>query len=148
MSTTPEPVMRYAEILLNQAEALANVDFAANKAKALDCVNKVRARVNLPAKDAANLEDFMKIIREERAKELVGEGFRFWDLRRWRLAEATLNGTMMHGVKITKSGDTFNYEVVDCDAGSNRIYPERYNYFSIPLSERSNNSACTNNPNW
>lgn len=148
MSTTPEPVMRYAEILLNQAEALANVDFAANKAKALDCVNKVRARVNLPAKDASSLEDFMKIIREERAKELVGEGFRFWDLRRWRLAEATLNGTMMHGVKITKSGDTFNYEVVDCDAGSNRIYPERYNYFSIPLSERSNNSACTNNPNW
>lgn len=150
-SWTPDPVLRYAEVLLNQAEAYAQLDYVANREKALACVNRIRQRVSLPEKtinDVPTLEAFMKLIRDERAKELVCEGFRFWDLRRWGLAEGLINGQMVHGVKIKPSGSAFTYEVIDCDAGSTRIYPERYNYFSIPLSERSNNKLCVNNPGW
>ncbi len=150
-STMPDIVCRYAEVLLNQAEAYAQSDLVANQLKVLDCINKVRARVNLPAKttnDIANIDACMKLIREERAKELVCEGFRFWDLRRWGLAESVINGQMAHGVKIKAAGGSFTYEVIDVDAGSPRIYPSRYNYFSIPLSERSNNKLCKNNPGW
>ncbi len=150
-SWTPDLILRYGEVLLNQAEAYAQDDLMANQTKILDCINKIRTRVNLPAKtiaDVNTLENTMKLIRDERAKELVGEGFRFWDLRRWGLAKGIINGKMMHGVKITKEGGSFTYTTVDVDGGNPRIYQDRYDYFSIPLSERNNNKLCNNNPGW
>ncbi len=150
-SWVPDPIMRYGEVLLNQAEAYVQLDFVGNREKALGCINRLRTRVHLPEKtiaDVPTLETFMKLIRDERAKELVCDGLRFWDLRRWGLAGGMIGGQMAHGVKITASGSSFTYEKIDCDAGSTRIYPERYDYFSIPLSERSNNKLCTNNPGW
>ncbi|MBD5214173.1 MAG: RagB/SusD family nutrient uptake outer membrane protein [Bacteroidales bacterium] len=150
-SVTPDLIMRYAEVLLNQAEAYAQADLIANQAKILDCINKVRARVNLPAKtiaDVNTLDNTMKLIREERAKELAAEGLRFWDLRRWDLAEGVIGGQMAHGVKVNVSGGAPTYERISCDAGQTRIYPVRYKYFSIPLNERTNNNACVNNPGW
>lgn len=150
-SWAPDPIMRYAEVLLNAAEAYIQADLVGNSQKALDCINRIRKRVGLPVKtqsDVANIDDFMKLIREERAKELAAEGFRFWDLRRWRLATTVLNNVPMHGVKVTASGNGFKYERVEVDGGDVRIFPERYYYFSIPMSERSNNPACENNPMW
>lgn len=150
-SVTPDLIMRYAEVLLNQAEAYIQMDLIANQTKALECINKVRARVNLPAKTIADIntiDNAMKLIRDERAKELAAEGLRFWDLRRWGIAESVIGGKMAHGVKIKKSGSSYTYERIDCDAGSPRVYPERYKYFSIPLGERTNNPSCTNNPGW
>ena len=81
--------------------------------------------------------------------ELAGEGFRYWDLRRWRLAEKVIDGQNVHGVKISKQSDgSFTYEQVDADGGHKRIFYDRYYRFAIPLSERSNNSLCTNNDGW
>lgn len=151
-SVTPDIVMRYAEVLLNQAEAYVRMDLVANQTKILDCINAIRSRVGLPGKDVSDINDIesaMKLIREERAKELVAEGFRFWDLRRWGLAESVIGGQMVHGVKVVNDGaGNFTYERISCDAGQTRVYPARYKYFSIPLSERSNNPLCENNPGW
>lgn len=150
-SWTPDLVLRYGEVLLNQAEAYAQLDLVANGEKILNCINAIRERAELPKKtisDISTIESCMKLIRDERAKELVGEGFRFWDLRRWGLAESVIGGKMAHGVKIKPVDGGFTYEEIDCDAGSTRIYPKRYNYFSIPLSERSNNKLCINNEGW
>lgn len=150
-SICPDIVCRYAEVLLNQAEAYVNIDLVSNQEKILDCINQVRGRVNLPGKtvnDISSVEDAMRIIREERAKELVGEGFRFWDLRRWGLAESTINGKAMHGVLVKKSGDSFTYERIEIDGGRTRVYNKNYDYFSIPLTERSNNPLCVNNSGW
>lgn len=150
-SWTPDLVLRYGEVLLNRAEALAQSDFVANRSEILNCINALRKRVNLPDKtvsDMPDLEKCMQIIRDERAKELVGEGFRFWDLRRWGIAESVIDGKMMHGVEIVKQGNAYQYKRIDVDGGNARIYQERYNYFSIPLSERTNNKLCTNNPGW
>ena len=80
--------------------------------------------------------------------ELAFEGPRFWDLRRWGLATTVLNGTHMEGVKPTKVGDGYEYDVVDCDAGKTRVYLEKYNRFPIPIAEIQQNSACEQFDEW
>lgn len=142
-------LIRYAEVLLNKAEALAELNWSQNSAEALQALNDVRRRVGLPARQTADKEQFMEYLRHERMVELAGEGFRYWDLRRWRLAVDVINGSNVHGVKITKNADnTFTYEQVDADAGNKRIFYERYYHFAIPEDERSKNPLCTNNEGW
>lgn len=146
-----DAVLRYAEVLLNKAEAYAELDYNQYRDRALGALNEVRARVNLPAKtatDAPNKEAFMTLLRKERCVELAGEGFRYWDLRRWKLAESVINGQNAHGVKITRSGNTFTYERSTCDGGTPRIFLEKYYYFSLPTVEMANNKLCENNPYW
>ena len=67
----------------------------------------------------------MKLLRHERMVELAFEGHRLWDLRRWNLAVSVLNGTHMKGVKPVQNGESFVYEIVDCDAGKTRVFLER-----------------------
>jgi hypothetical protein len=149
-----DAVLRYAEVLLNKAEAYAELDYVQHRDKALGALNEVRNRalVNAPPKtatDAPNKDAFMALLRKERCVELAGEGFRYWDLRRWRLAESVIHGQMAHGVRITKDADdVLSYERVNCDAGVPRIFLERYYYFSLPSSEVGNNKLCEDNPYW
>ncbi|MDR2362519.1 MAG: RagB/SusD family nutrient uptake outer membrane protein [Prevotellaceae bacterium] len=146
-----DAVLRYAEVLLNKAEAYAQWDYAQYRQQALDALNEVRHRVNLPLKtaaDAPNLDAFMTLLRKERCVELAGEGFRYWDLRRWKLAANVINGKMAHGVKITNTSGVLSYETVNCDANTSRIFLERFYYFSLPTSETVNNKLCDNNPLW
>lgn len=147
-----DAVLRYAEVLLNKAEAYAELDYGANQAQALAALNEVRTRVDLPARtpsDAPTKEKFMELLRKERAIELAGEGFRYWDLRRWGLATDIIHGQNVHGVRITKNdSDAFEYEKVDADGGASRIFLDKYYYFSLPISETANNNLATNNPYW
>lgn len=137
--------VRYAEVLLNQAEALNE---AGKPNEALTPLNKVRARAKLPNITESNQANLRQIIREERKIELAFEGQRYWDLRRWRIALDILGGKRMHGMKITKNTDnTFTYERVDCD-GQNRFFEERYYQFPIPLSEIQNNPECKQIDKW
>ncbi|GAB6008703.1 RagB/SusD family nutrient uptake outer membrane protein [Dysgonomonas reticulitermitis] len=143
-------VLRYAEVLLNKAEAYAEWDYNQYKTQALAALNEVRARVHLPAKttaDAPDKEAFMTLLRKERCVELAGEGFRYWDLRRWKLAMNVINGKNAHGVRIT-NGSPLTYETINCDAATLRIFQERFYYFSLPDSELANNKLCLNNPLW
>ncbi len=137
--------MRYAEVLLIYAEAMAMQD---NLPAALDALNEIRGRVDLPKVSASTKAEFMKLLRQERMIELAFEGHRFWDLRRWELSTTVLNGTHMKGVKPTQDGDGFKYEIVDCDAGKTRIYLEKYNRFPIPISEIQQNPLCEQFDEW
>lgn len=147
-----DAVLRYAEVLLNKAEAYARKDYGQYKTQALGALNEVRNRVGLPAKteaDAPDVDSFMQLLRKERSVELAGEGFRYWDLRRWKLATNVINGQNAHGVKITKNSDgLFDYERVACDGGTPRVFLEKYYYFSLPTIELTNNNLCENNPYW
>lgn len=140
--------MRYAEVLLNYAEAMA----MQNKLpEALDALYQVRKRAGFTEKPtAANQTEFMKLLRHERKVELAFEGHRFWDLRRWGLATDVLNGTNMHGVKPTKIGENqFKYEVVDIDGGKKRVWEARYNKrFPIPLDEVEQNGLVEQFDEW
>jgi hypothetical protein len=86
------PVIRYAEILLNYAEAVFERNGSISDADLDKSVNLVRNRVNktMPklsnAFVAANGLDMRREIRRERTIELIGEGFRTDDLKRWHNA--------------------------------------------------------------
>ncbi len=77
------PVIRYAEILLNYAEAAANTG---DLATATALLNAVRNRSNpnfvFPDADVATKETLISTILTERRIELLGEGFRLQDLQR------------------------------------------------------------------
>ncbi len=163
-------LLRYAEVLLNKAEALV---YKNDLNGALVALNEVRTRAGQPAKtltdvDAVN-EDKVKgseygpkkgeldarqkkmmcLIEKERVVELGGEGFRYWDLRRWRRSMDVLNGTNAHGCWITKQGDHFDYRQINVDGTDKRIFKEKYYAFSIPLAERTKNKLFgENNPGW
>ena len=112
----------------------------------------MRNRVNLPDKtttDAPDKESFMKLLRKERCVELAGEGFRYWDLRRWKLAENIINGQNAHGIKITKMMiQLFLMKKLNVMEEHLAFFLEKYYYFSLPTSETANNKLCENNPYW
>ena len=137
--------VRYAEVLLNQAEALNEIG---ESQKALAPLNKVRKRAKLPNVTETNQSSLRQIIQDERTIELAFEGQRYWDLRRWRRSYEVLNGKRMHGMKITKNADgSFNHEVVDVDE-KDRVFEERYYNFPIPIGEINNNPLCTQIEKW
>jgi starch-binding outer membrane protein, SusD/RagB family len=136
--------VRYAEVLLNHAEALNELG---RGSEALVSLNKVRQRAKLPDITVTDQEALRQIIREERKVELAFEGHRLWDLRRWKTAVDVLNGKRMHGTKITKDGESFIYETVECD-DQNRIFKESYYKLPVPQSEINNNPLCKQTPLW
>ena len=77
-------VIRYADVLLMQAEALTELGQVAT---ALPLVNQVRARVNLAPLASTSQAQLRQLIRSERAKELAGEGTRWFDILRYGLMD-------------------------------------------------------------
>ena len=81
------PIIRYAEVLLNHAEALNELGRSAD---ALVALNQVRARAKVAAVTETNQASLRTIIQNERRVELVYEGHRFYDLARWGQLEEKL----------------------------------------------------------
>ena len=78
------PIFRYAEVLLNAAEAINEAEGPDN---AYQYVNEVRARVGMPAYSGMSQSQLRERIRNERRIELCFEDHRFFDERRWKLFE-------------------------------------------------------------
>lgn len=133
--------IRYAEVLLNKAEAA----FRLNKiGEAQSAMNEVRARVgvNLPPKSSTG-EAWFTDYRNERKVELAYEGHLFWDMRRWKLADTAYTGYRVHGMKIT--GNT--YEYIDCDYQDRKFLKKLY-VLPIPDDELKNNSLIEQYDEW
>lgn len=81
------PIIRYAEVLLNYAEALNE---SGKSADALIPLNLVRKRAKIFSVTETGQAALRNIIREERRVELLYEGHRFFDLARWGLLEEKL----------------------------------------------------------
>ncbi|TGD82291.1 RagB/SusD family nutrient uptake outer membrane protein [Hymenobacter wooponensis] len=78
-------LLRYADILLMQAEALNELK---RPAEAAPLVNQVRARVGLTPIATTLTESQMRTqIRHERVTELSGEGMRWYDINRYGLLD-------------------------------------------------------------
>jgi hypothetical protein len=137
--------MRYAEALLNYAEA-QNEALGQPDASVYNAINQVRARknVNMPPLPAGlSKEEMRQRIRHERRIELAFETHRFWDLRRWRIG--TQEGTAAYGMRITKTGTTFNYEKFLVE---NRVYRPAFDLFPIPQSEIEKDPALIQNTGY
>lgn len=103
------PLMRYAEVLLMYAEAANEVDGPTDAVQG--AINQIRDRadVRMPAIPAGLTKDQMREkIRQERRIELCFEGFRFNDLKRWKIAEARLNMTAEEAV-VARKFEKHNY---------------------------------------
>lgn len=140
-------IFRYAEILLNFAEA--QNEYAGPTAEVKKAVEDIRQRAGLvPFALASGLskEQMREVIRHERRVEMAFEEQRFWDIRRWKIAEQVMNGKL-HGMKIQKipaGGFTyapFEAATVTFDAAKMYSYP-------IPYSEITKNTNLTQNQGW
>lgn len=80
------PVIRLAEIYLNYAEAVYELSGTISASDLNLSYNKVRTRAGMPTKSIVTLND----IRRERTCELFLEGFRYDDVRRWKLGPELL----------------------------------------------------------
>lgn len=144
------PLMRYAEIILNYAEALnelGSTELAVNE------IVKIRKRAGIIAgangrygiAAGINQVDMRSLIQNERRIELMNEDHRWNDIRRWKIAEAVNNG-YNKAMKITQSGSTFTYEVVN----TIRLHVFRpFNYLMpIPQVEINKMPAMVQNPGY
>ena len=125
-------VFRYAEILLNKAEALLETG---NAAAALQLVNQVRERAGIVALG----ELTRNTLRHERKVELAFEGHRYWDLRRWRIAKEvlTVNRSGLQFAMDSRS-DRFKLIVLPKQDGANNPVFYDYNYY-FPITRARTN---------
>jgi hypothetical protein len=140
------PVVRLADVFLMYAEATNEV--SGPMVDAIDLVNKIRRRGNLPALDASKTsskQTFFEAIEQERIVELIGEGHRGFDLRRWRAIERVWGPPGNAG---TWRIDTYgaNQQRYYQNA-SDREYSQNY-IFRIPPGERDKNPNLTQNIPW
>lgn len=143
---------RLAEIYLNYAEAKY---FCGDEVTARQYVNFVRERARNMAEDPTNMlpdvtesgDDLLKKIQQERKVELAFEEHRYFDVRRWKIAEDTQVG-QFHGIKITKKADgTKTYTISNVGNPRKFISPNHY-LAPIPNYERRKNSALEQNPGY
>lgn len=139
--SVPWIIIRYAEILLNYAEASFE---AGDEETALTYLNMVRDRVSMPPVDASG-DELRQKIRHERRIELCLEAHRYFDARRWKIAEVEFSKPI-RAVRIVKdkNSDTKIYNVFEYQQ---RIFPGKYYLQPIPQYEL-NKADLQQNPGY
>lgn len=141
-------VIRYADILLMNAEALAELgEFDANAWNAT--IRPVRERAGFTASSALDYQGetgdgLISVIRNERRCELAFENLRFKDIIRWKIAEDVMDG-YCHGMKTGA--------VVGTDNGYVRVEnrhfdPAKHYLWPVPQADRDLNPNLSQNPGW
>ena len=98
----------------------------------------------LPTPETYDPIEMRDIIRNERRIEMAFEEQRYWDIRRWRIAE-TIFEKPLRGLSIQVVGTKTNYHEVD--VLSAKFDTKRY-FYPIPYSEVIKNGNMIQNPNW
>jgi hypothetical protein len=143
------PLLRYAETLLNYAEAkneVGEID------KAYTRLEELRDRAGIKPgtgnlyglKPGMTQDEMRKVIQNERRIELAFEEHRFWDVRRWKIADVTDNITTT-GMKITKNGANYVYTPI---LVRKRVFRKEMYIQPIPQAEISKMAALIQNPGW
>lgn len=142
--TTPWIVFRYAEVLLNYAEAAVELG---NIPEAKDKVNLVRARGGIALLDDADVT--VDRVRHERLVELAFENHRWWDYRRWRIADDVLNNTWPMGLKpyYDVTQDAYRFEKSNVGPYTKTFTPNLY-LKAVPAAELAKNPKLVQNPNY
>lgn len=143
---------RYAEILLNFAEA-ANEAYgpdavpAGSTLSARTAINLIRSRAGMPGLALGMSQAAMReAIRSERRVELAFEEHRFYDVRRWKIAEQTDNEPAL-GINVNKVGNSFTYSTKVALDG--RQFHSRMYWLPIPRSEiQASNNKIEQNPGY
>ncbi|PKK37166.1 RagB/SusD family nutrient uptake outer membrane protein [Siphonobacter sp. SORGH_AS_0500] len=138
---------RYAEILLNYAEA--QNEASGPDASVYAAVNAVRQRtgVGMPALPTGLTQAQMRErIRNERRIELAFEEHRFYDVRRWKTA-STVENVPAYGIDINKSGTNYTYSKKVALTG--RAFTDKQYWLPIPRAEiQASNNKLEQNPGY
>ncbi|PUZ26765.1 Starch-binding associating with outer membrane [Chitinophaga costaii] len=139
------PLIRYAEILLNFAEATNEHD--GPEQAVYDAINLVRRRAGLSPyelPEGLSKDDMRKAIQAERRVELAFEGHRFWDVRRWKIA-GTTEGLQMNGMEVRRDGNNVTYTIFPVRKHNFR---DAMYFWAIPQSETAKSPELKQNPSW
>lgn len=129
-SQAPAIQVRYADILLNYAEALAELDGANNASEIQKALHPLRVRVNMPDVDFDreyntdadypfhNLDKYIQAVRRERRVEKALENCRLTDILRWAAADELIVGKTPTGALYTGSTQGEHFEGI-MTVGSN-----------------------------
>lgn len=138
--------IRYTELFLIYAEAaneaydLDDANTAGFSARQVIQAIRQRAGITQPDNYLASIstkEEMRQVIRNERRLELSFEGFRFWDLRRWKenLTEPAKAVAIDNGT----------YSVTEVE---NRVYPTHAIYGPVPFNETIKYEGLLQNEGW
>jgi hypothetical protein len=136
--------IRYAEVLLNYAEA--KNEASGPDQSVYDAINQVRARAGQPALAAGFTQaELRDKIRNERRIELVFEEHRFFDVRRWKLG-MTYFKEPIRKVQITRDG--LGALIYSYPVWEQRDYKEFQNLLPIPQNEIDRNGKLQQNTGY
>lgn len=147
------PYYRLAEIYLDYAEA-CNEKPTRDEKEALLYINKVRNRVGLNNLEVAYPEVIgnqlllRELIQKERMVELAFEGHRYYDIRRWMIAEKEFNGPIYTlNLLATKYDDSWQRTSAVWIGGENVFQPKHY-FFPINQVQLNEMKNITQNYGW
>ncbi len=150
------PIFRYADVLLMFAEAKNEVDGPGTGTDSVyTYLRAIRARAGILAgtvpdtyglSEGLSKPEMRTIIRNDRRVEMAFEEQRFWDIRRWKIAEMIYNKPL-HGMRITQVGNTLRYQVEELNIPFQFFAPRMYRY-AIPFSEISKNPNLKQNEGY
>lgn len=132
-------LMRFAEVMLNYAEAANETGHAT---EALDILKQLRKRAGIEAGaamdygiTAVNRNDIRKAIMDERNIEFCFEGHRFNDLRRWRMF-SVLNNNPKYGIEaiaILPNGSEMPISQAAAQATANQLNEANFKYVVLQI---------------
>jgi hypothetical protein len=138
-------LMRLPDVWLMYCEAVNEVN-GGPTLELFSLIDQIRHRGNLPGLNKASFaskDDFFRAIEQERIVELIAEGHRYFDIRRWNKVE-TIWPSPNGQVSINTWGERIRDEFKNAQP---RDYG-RYKIFRIPTSEREVNPKLTQNEPW
>jgi hypothetical protein len=147
INNRPVILYRLANIFLDYAEALNEA--APGDPDILRYLNMIRERAGVPQYGSAELPApggqlaIREAIRKERRVELCFENVRFFDCRRWKIAEQTDNGPVQ-GLNISRDLPEF-LQVVNFET---RVFTKRHYLFPIPSNDVNVDKEMVQNPGW
>tara|TARA_R110002020_G_scaffold312101_3_gene527638 strand:+ start:80084 stop:81736 length:1653 start_codon:yes stop_codon:yes gene_type:complete len=161
-------IFRYAEVLLNYAEAKIEAGQIDNTV--LEAINKIRQRpsVNMPPITTMDPNELRAAVRRERKYEFAGEGLRLFDIRRWQMAEEVMTLPVLGRMKksyptkaprVDQWGTVYYEDIPVAAPGEpsdfqmrmveNRSFdPARDYLWPIPFLELQTNEAMDQNPGY
>ncbi|RXK83660.1 RagB/SusD family nutrient uptake outer membrane protein [Filimonas effusa] len=147
----PWVLMRYAELLLNAAEAVN--EYYGATSEVYDWLKLIRSRAGIQAgsnslyglKASMTKEEMREAIRHERRVELAFEEHRYWDVRRWKTAPQTENAET-HGMEITRAANgSFSYRTI---VVRKHVFTDAMYFWPIPQSEIVKSPSLKQNPGY
>ncbi len=136
---------RYAEILLNYAEAAVELGNSSYRSKAIAYLNDLRDRAGVAPATAIDVD----MVRQERRVELMFESHRFWDIKRWRIGDKVMNNVKLKGLHPYYVANTGKWIFKKLEVGNIHDYKPYMNYIRITDGDlNSSNPPLIQNPGY